>query len=144
MSNDLKKMHEADFNLWLEEVKSAIANQNFENMDWDNLIDEIDDMGASQKRALDSYMKRLIEHLLKLKFWHQEQERNQRSWRGEVNAFRDSINKIIKKNPSLKNYLLEEYEDNFRSATRRVGELFEIPKDCFWELEKTMDLEFYG
>ncbi|MEO1342294.1 MAG: DUF29 family protein [Cyanobacteria bacterium J06635_13] len=51
MSNDLEKLHKADFNLWLEKVKSAIVNQDFENMDWDNLIDEIDDMGASHMQS---------------------------------------------------------------------------------------------
>ncbi|MEO0013471.1 MAG: hypothetical protein RLZZ535_1860 [Cyanobacteriota bacterium] len=41
-------------------------------MDWDNLLDEIDDMGKSEKRSLDSYMQRLIEHILKLKYWDSE------------------------------------------------------------------------
>ena len=35
-------------------------------MDWDNLIDEIEDLGKSEKRSLDSYLQRLIEHILKL------------------------------------------------------------------------------
>lgn len=50
--NQLKKLHDHDFNLWIEEVKERIKNQNFEDMDWDNLLDEIDDLGKSQKRSL--------------------------------------------------------------------------------------------
>ena len=69
MDSNLKQLHERDFNLWVEEIKIKIQNRDLDEMDWDNLLDEIDDMGASQKRALDSYMQRLIEHILKLKYW---------------------------------------------------------------------------
>ena len=56
MDSNLKQLHESDFNLWVERMKEAIQNRDFENMDWDNLLDEIDDMGKSEKRSLDSYM----------------------------------------------------------------------------------------
>ncbi|BAU66016.1 hypothetical protein STA3757_34160 [Stanieria sp. NIES-3757] len=69
MDSDLKQLHDRDFNLWIENIKIKIQKQDFDGMDWDNLLDEIDDMGASQKRALNSYMQRLIEHILKLKYW---------------------------------------------------------------------------
>ncbi|BAZ46384.1 hypothetical protein NIES4102_34150 [Chondrocystis sp. NIES-4102] len=46
----IKELHNRDFNLWIEEIKKAIQNRDFENMDWDNLLDEIDDMGKSEKR----------------------------------------------------------------------------------------------
>jgi hypothetical protein len=59
--NQLKKLHDHDFNLWIEEVKERIKNQNFEDMDWDNLLDEIDDLAKSQSFwAINS--KLLIEH----------------------------------------------------------------------------------
>ncbi|BAZ44310.1 hypothetical protein NIES4102_13180 [Chondrocystis sp. NIES-4102] len=47
---NLKQLHDYDFNLWIEKIKEAIQNRDFENMDWDNLLDEIDDMGKSEKR----------------------------------------------------------------------------------------------
>ena len=137
-------MYAKDFNRWIEITLEQAKRKEFEQMDWDNLIDEIEDMGASQKRALDSYMKRLIEHLLKLSFWHEERDRCKNGWRGEVNAFRDSVNKIISKNPSLKNYLIQEYSDNFKSAKRRVGESFYIPEDYYIDLDRVLDLDFYG
>jgi|GEM_PF-5987606 len=54
----------------------AIKNRDVNAMDWDNLIDEIEDMGASQKRALRSYYYRLVEHILKVRDWKEERERN--------------------------------------------------------------------
>ncbi len=140
----LKKLHDRDFNLWIEEIKHKIQHRDFNEMDWDNLLDEIEDMGASQKRVLDSYTQRLIEHILKLKYWHSELSRNQRGWMVEITNFRTSINRILKKNPSLKNYLAEEYEEIFAAAIRAMKLLFEIPEKSFIELEQIMQENYFG
>ena len=66
---NLKELHESDFNFWVEEMKIKIENRDIESMDWDNLLDEIDDMGKLEKHSLDSYKQRLIAHLLQLKYW---------------------------------------------------------------------------
>ena len=47
-------------------------------IDWKHLIDEIEGMGKSDRRALQSYLERLIEYLLKLKYWHAERDRCER------------------------------------------------------------------
>jgi hypothetical protein len=65
----MNKLYGQDFNLWLEEIAIAIKNRDVSNMDWDNLLEKIEDMGASQKRAIRSYLNRLIEHIFKLKYW---------------------------------------------------------------------------
>lgn len=60
-----QNLHDRDFNLWIEKTKRQILARDFENMDWNNLIEELEDMGKSEKRALESYLQRLIEHILK-------------------------------------------------------------------------------
>ena len=91
MNDNLKQLHELDFNLWVEQIKLTIQNKDFENMDWENLLDEIDDIGKSEKRSLDSYMQRLIEHILKLKYWKTEKARYGNGWMKEVTNFRNRI-----------------------------------------------------
>ena len=142
--NRLKQLYEQDFNLWVEATKTAIQNQDLEAMDWDNLLEEIDDMGASQKRALDSYMQRLIEHILKLEYWDGEIERNKRGWMQEVVNFRNRINRLIKKNPSLKNYLKSEYHDNFKDAIAIMSFDFDIPENSFIEADRIMEKDYFG
>ena len=106
----LQKLYKKDFNLWLEQTVIAIKNRDFINMDWDSLLEEIEDMGASQKRALRSYTKRLIDHVLKLRYWDSEKEYNAKGWRTEIINFRDEIKEILQESPSLKNYLEENYK----------------------------------
>ncbi|MGL5074378.1 MAG: DUF29 domain-containing protein [Waterburya sp.] len=141
---NLKQLHENDFNLWIEEIKIKIQNRDIDAMDWDNLLDEIDDMGASQKRALDSYMQRLIEHILKLKYWHSEVDRCRNSWMVEVTNFRSRINRMLKKNPSLKNYLGTEYDDIFRDAIKAMKIQFAMPEDNFIQLHLIMEDDYFG
>lgn len=140
----METLHDRDFNLWLEQTAIAIRNRDLSNMDWDHLLDEIEDMGASQKRALDSYLQRLIEHILKLQYWVTEVDRNKKGWTREVINFRNRINRILKKNPSLKNYIAEEYEDIWQDAIAVMAVEFEIPKNSFISLDKIMQNDYFG
>ena len=74
--SELEQLYDRDFNLWVEQIANAIKDRDLNNMDWDNLIDEVEDMGKSEKRSLESYLERLIEHILKLRFWESEREQN--------------------------------------------------------------------
>jgi hypothetical protein len=111
--NDLYKQ---DFNLWAEQMAIAIRERNVNEMDWDNLLEEIEDMSASQRRALRSYTKKLIEHILKLQYWTSEYERCYKGWRVEVSNFRTEIIDILQDSPSLNNYLNDNYRDWFNKV----------------------------
>jgi hypothetical protein len=141
---NLQQLYEQDFNLWLEQIAIAIKHKDVEAMDWDNLLEEIEDMGASQKRALDSYLQRLIEHILKLKYWESEVERCRIGWKQEVTNFRNRINRILKKNPSLRNYLASEYQDIYQDAIKVMKFQFVIPEDSLIELDRLMDENYFG
>jgi hypothetical protein len=139
----MNNLYNTDFNLWLVQTARAIKNKELHEMDWDNLLQEIEDMGASQKRALRSYTKRLVEHILKLKYW-EEEKRNYNHWRAEVVNFRDEIDQILKDSPSLKNYLRKNYRDWFDSSVKSKNQEFAIPTDCFIELDKILEQDFFA
>ena len=63
------QLYDRDFNLWVEEMAIALRNRDIKAMDWNNLLEEIEDLGKSEKRSLESYLERLVEHILKLKYW---------------------------------------------------------------------------
>jgi Domain of unknown function DUF29 len=136
--DSIKELHDRDFNLWVEETKKAILNRDFERMDWDNLLDEIDDMGKSEKRSLESYLQRLIEHILKLRYWESEKERNFRHWQSEVINFRNLIKRLLRRNPSFNRYMEDVYQELFQDAIALLEVEFEIPKNSFVELKLMM------
>ena len=140
----LKQLHNQDLNLWLEHMAIAIKNRDFKNMDWDGLLEEIEDMTASEKRALRSYTMRLVEHILKLRYWYSEKDYNQKKWRREVVNFRYQIKQILKESPSLKNYLQQNYQDWHKNSVRAMGEEFDIPDDNFVPLEMIIKEDYFG
>ena len=139
-----KSLYERDFNLWINETLTSLKTRNMETIDWDNLIEEVEDMGRSQKHALESYLQRLIEHILKLKYWEQEKARCYKGWRSEVINFRNRIKRIIKKNPSLKNYLIEQYSEIYQDAIATMSEQFDIPSETKIESENILSDDYFG
>jgi hypothetical protein len=140
----LKQLYHQDLNLWRQAVINAIQNQQLENMDWDNLIEEINDMTASERRALRSYTKRLIEHILKLKYWNSEKEYNQRGWEKEVVNFREEIKSILEESPSLNNYLEQNYLDWYEKSVKAMKREFSIPTNNLVDVETIMTDEYFG
>lgn len=144
MYMQLKQLYHQDLNLWRQEIINAIQTKQLENMDWDNLIEEINDMGASEKRALRSYLKRLIEHILKLRYWQSEREYNLRGWKKEVVNFREEIKSILEESPSLNNYLSQSYLDWYQKSVKAMRQEFAIPDDNFVELQVIMTDDYFG
>ena len=140
----LKELYHQDLNLWRQEIINAIQNKQLENMDGDNLIEEINDMGASERRALRSYMKRLIEHILKLRYWHNEKEYNQSGWEKEVVNFREEVKSILEESPSLNNYLEQNYLDWYAKSVKAMKREFTIADDNLVELKVIMTDEYFG
>ena len=115
MKSDL---YEKDYYLWIEKTISLLENHRFSDLDLENLIDEISSMEKSEKRSLESYLTRLLEHLLKLAYWQSELEYNQRGWKNEIRNFRLGIQQIIEDSPSLKSYLSEIFLPCYQNARK--------------------------
>jgi Domain of unknown function DUF29 len=69
-------LYDQDYYLWLRTTINELRAGQFSSVDLNNLIEELEDTGRSQKRTIESLLIKLIEHLLKLKCWDQERERN--------------------------------------------------------------------
>jgi Domain of unknown function DUF29 len=77
-----KTLYEQDYYLWLEKTVELLENKQFSDLDFLNLIEEISDMGKSQKHSVKSYLTQLLEHLLKLAYWESERKYNANYWKG--------------------------------------------------------------
>ncbi|WP_324629891.1 DUF29 domain-containing protein [Phormidium sp. CCY1219] len=61
-------LYDTDYNHWIQDTIQQIQSRNFDRIDWENLIEELESMGKNDKRALMSLLTRLLEHLLKLSY----------------------------------------------------------------------------
>jgi uncharacterized protein (UPF0210 family) len=138
-----KVKYEKDYYLWTQKMVEKLKNKDYLNVDWDNLIEEIEDMGKSQKRAVESLLLRLTEHLLKLKYWEAERQRNKRHWESEVVNFRVLLRKRLKESPSLKANLAEIYEETLSDSKRSLGKLFDLPEQIELTLTQVLDEDWF-
>ena len=139
-----KQLYETDYHLWVVETVKKLQNQEFDTIDWENLIDEFLDLSKREKRKLQSLLKRLFKHLLKLKYWENETQRNRRHWRGEIANFRQQIKYQLEDSPSLKSYLKEIFAQCYLDARVIASEKSGLPLDLFPEspiapLEEVLD-----
>lgn len=122
---NLQSLYDRDFYLWIEKTVNDLKDKRFEDLDLDNLIEEIESMGRSEKRELASRLMVLIEHLLKLKYWTSERNDNARGWSNTVIEQRKQIQLILRDSPSLKRWLPElwtmAYQDAREVAIAKTG-----------------------
>lgn len=113
---ELNTLYHQDLYQWIETTIHKIQHQNLDQLDWENLILELEDLGNSQKHELESRLLVLFEHLLKLAYWQQERDYNSRGWKGTIIEQRKQIKKLLKRNPSLKSFFLEIVAEIYQDA----------------------------
>lgn len=66
--NPVKKteIYEKDYYQWTIEQVTALRERNLDNLDWENIIEEIESLGRSDYNAVSSLLMRQIEHRLKI------------------------------------------------------------------------------
>lgn len=127
-------LYETDYNLWITKTVQELKQHNWDSVDWENLIEEISDLSRRSKKKLKSLLRNLLEHLLKLKYWKTEIDRNQAHWKGEIRNFRKQIQDELEDSPSLKNYLNEMIEQCYQDAREIVSDKSQLPINHFPEM----------
>lgn len=105
--------HEHDFYTWAKENAALLRAGRFDELDIENIAEELEDMGGSRERELESRLGVLLAHLLK---WHYQPERRGVSWTATIMEQRRRIERLLRKNPGLKGYLEEAYWEAYGDA----------------------------
>lgn len=108
-----KALYDTDFFKWLNYQAKLLKNGEFEKLDVVNLIEEIESLGKSDKRALRSQLVRLLIHLLKLHYLKEEQ--------GSILGATREIKLILEDSPSLKNELTKIFPEAYEDAKQEAA-----------------------
>ena len=97
-------LYDQDLVLWSEEQGRALraaagAGWNAP-IDWENVAEEIESLGKSERRALASHVAVVIEHLLKLQASPAGEPA--RGWRDTIRRTRQKIEEVLEESPSLR------------------------------------------
>jgi hypothetical protein len=121
-------LYECDYYLWLQHTARLISEGKFSDVDTANLIEEIEDMGRSEKRAIESNLRILLLHLLKYKY---QSSKITNSWKSTIREHRKRINKAFKDSPSLKRYFEEVFDECYQDGRELAADETGLPLDAF-------------
>jgi hypothetical protein len=139
--NDLKQLYDIDDDEWLEQTINLLKNHQFQQLDLDNLIEELEDLGREKKNAVASLLDQIIRHLLLLQYWTTEAEYNAVHWQEEIYNFRTQLRRTITTN--LRKYLEDEltsiYQDALGFVKIKTTNLVTFPTECPYSQEQLLD-----
>ncbi len=140
-----KPLYETDFSLWTQAMAAALRSGDFSQLDIENLAEEVESLGRSDRQQLDSRLTVLLVHLLK---WQFQPEMRSGSWGGTINEQRRRIRKLLKDSPSLRSFfegLRDEcYEDARVQAAIETGLTIEtFPEACPFTFAEIMEPAFF-
>ena len=105
--SDTNTLYDEDFFAWTKQqakaLRAAVRNRANQPLDWENLAEEIEGLGASERSALGSHIMRIIQHFAKLEFSTAVEPRN--GWRRTIRLARLQAEKRLQDNPSLRREL---------------------------------------
>jgi hypothetical protein len=159
-TQNLKELYEKDFYLWVIENLKLLKNKEYEFVDWENLLEEIEDMAKRELRSLISLMAVIMEHLYKWENYRKSAYMGG-GWKKSIINARTEMIKLFKEAPSLraksqeKQILQRAWEDavlnliawfkvNEKLALRHFGRLpteKDFPKECPYSFQQIMEYE---
>jgi len=139
------QLYETDFYGWIQNQANMLRARDFAALDLDNLIEEIESMGKSEKRDLESRLEVLLAHLLK---WRFQPERRSTSWELTIEEQRRRVTIHLSENPSLKSKIAGifpiAYELAIFRATKDTNMHRSVfPTQCPWTFEQAVDPNFW-
>lgn len=137
--------HETDFYTWTQEQAALLRAGRVTDLDIAGLLEEVEDMGRSERRELASRLAVLLMHLLK---WKYQPDRQGNSWRLTIEEQRYEVRKELRDNPGLKSdipaFMVDSYEvARLKAAKETKLQKSTFPTDCPWNFEQVINDDFW-
>jgi hypothetical protein len=126
----VKTLYITDFALWIEQTVSSLKSQDYSNVDWENLIEEIEALGRRDRRELESRLTTLFEHALKRHYVNLPECYG--GWEATISGTQQELSRILRDSASLRNYFLTIYDECYQNAYKNTSKEYDakFPDDC--------------
>src|SRR5580658_118269 len=136
-----KIAYETDFYGWANEQAALLRDGRLDEADIENIAEEIESMGRSEKRELVSRLAVLLTHLLK---WRYQAAGRGSSWQASIKIQRRALARHLDDNPSLRTLIPAALTDAYRDAViiaadeTTLGEAA-FPQELSWAFDEIMN-----
>ncbi len=136
--------YETDFHAWSMEQSSRLRLLRIPGLDTENLAEEIESLGRSDRLELASRSRVLLMHLLK---WKYQPARRGSSWESTIYEQRLRIESLLEESPSLRPLVPAILTKVYRAALKAAAIETELPSasfpsQCEWTLEQILLEDF--
>jgi hypothetical protein len=132
--------YEQDIVAWANEQAALVRAGRFDLLDLEHIAEEIEDVGKSEQRELESRMAVLLAHLLK---WQFQPQRRSTSWQRTIKEQRRRVVVRLRETPSLKNslanegWLISTWAEAVSIAVEETG-LEDFPEFLPWKISDVL------
>ena len=142
----LESLYDTDFNGWIDQTLQLLRDRNFDEVDWINVMEEIELLAHTDERTLDTYSARILELLL---LYAYQPEKRCKKWLVILCHTRWEIKQRLKDSPKLKEYLEENLQENYEHAVKIARIWTGMDKNCFpsvcrYSVDQLLDEDFLG
>jgi hypothetical protein len=145
-----KTSRDKDFSAWVLEQAKILRLHKPGATDWGELAEQLEEMYAQIMVDLESDLRVILQHLLKLRFQPGDNEwrRRARGWKVSATEHRNRVSFILDGSPSLRKKLSELTVRAFAGARKEATlhmNLAEgsLPAKCLWSVEQVCHLVFF-
>jgi hypothetical protein len=140
----VQELYELDFFEWTRAQAELLRRGCFESADIPHIAEELADLGRRDRRETESFLRRLMAHLLK---WQMQPAKRSTSWQTSIGDSRAQLRGIFKQSPSLRRYAGKSIADVYPDALRKASTetrlpLAAFPKKCPYSFDQLMDDDF--
>ncbi len=137
-------LYEQDFWLWTQAMAIALKSGNFSQLDLENLAEEVESLGRSDRRELKSRLTVLLMHLLK---WQFQAEMRSGSWKGSLREQRRQIRGVLNDSPSLRSFVMDSVDECYDNARDDAADetgltIATFPETCPYAIDEILNIEF--
>jgi hypothetical protein len=131
-------LYETDYYLWLEQTIEALRSSDLSQIDCQNLIEELISLGKTDLRTVNSLVKQIMIHRLKLDYLPDREPR--KHWCKEIFNFQDQLSDTLTASLKTKIELDELY---FRARRQLLLEYeLSLPEACPYSLTDLLSANF--
>lgn len=139
-----RNLYSRDFHAWTKEQARLLRARRFEALDLDNLAEEVEAVGRSERREIENRLRVLVAHLLK---WRYQPGARSAGWRGTIAEQRARLSRVLADSPSLRSFPSEAFDLAYLSgrllAAKETGMDFALfPETPPFTLEQVLDEAF--
>lgn len=140
-----------DFQGWLLDQAAALRDGRYPSLDLEHLAEELEDMAALRREALQSNLIVVLVHMLKLAYETRpaELEQQERQLKLHLVEHRDRVNDLLRDSGTLRAEFETLRVEAYARARKRAGLAIEPnqapigPEQCPWSAEQILNDEFF-